>query len=104
MARVRWTQHALDDLRAIVDFIARDSSTYAARLARKLVEAPRRLSTLPRSGARVPEFERDDLRELTVRPYRIIYAIREDECLVVAVIHGSRDLPLLVDPKDLPGE
>jgi toxin ParE1/3/4 len=104
MAQVRWTEPALDDLQAIVDFISRDSTAYAARLAHKIVEAPRRLATFPRSGARVPEFDRDDLRELTVRPFRVIYAIRGDECLVVTVIHGSRDLSLLVDPENLPGE
>lgn len=104
MAQVRWTEPALDDLQAIVEFISRDSATYAARLAQKIVEAPRRLGTLPRSGAKVPEFDRDDLRELSVRPYRILYSIRGDECLIVAVIHGSRDLSHLVDPENLPGE
>ena len=34
----------LDDLQAIVDFVTRDSAAYAARLARKIVEAPRRLA------------------------------------------------------------
>ena len=62
MAEVRWTEPALDDLQAIVDFISRDSPAYAARLA-----------TLPRSGTRVPEFDREDIRELTVRPFRIIH-------------------------------
>jgi len=104
MAQVRWTEPALDDLRAIVDFISRDSATYAARLAQKIVEAPRRLATLPRIGAKVPEFDRDDIRELAVRPYRIPYAIRGDECLVLAVIHGSRELSHLVDLDNLPGE
>ncbi len=102
MAQVRWTESALDDLRAIVDFVSRDSSAYAARLAQKIVEAPRRLVMLPHSGARVPEFNRDDIRELTVRPYRIVYASRGEECHVVAVIHGSRDLASLVDPDNLP--
>jgi toxin ParE1/3/4 len=101
MAEVRWTEPALDDLQAISEFIARDSPAYAARLTRKIVEAPRRLVMLPRSGTRVAEFGRDDIRELMVRPFRIIYAIRGDVCHVVAVIHGSRDLPSVLDPDDL---
>ncbi len=100
MAQVRWTEPALVDLQAIVDFISRDSPAYAARLAEKIVEAPRRLMTFPKSGALVPEFDRDDIRELTVRPFRIIYAIRGEECHIVAVIHGSRDLSRLVDRDD----
>lgn len=102
MAQIIWTEPALDDLRAIVEFIARDSQAYAARLAQRIVEAPKRLEVLPRIGSRVPEFDRDDLRELSVRPYRILYAIRGETCSVVAVIHGSRDLPALIDPEDLP--
>lgn len=104
MAQVRWAEPALDDLQAIVDFISRDSAAYAARLTHKIVEAPRRLAALPRSGARVPEFDRDVIRELTVRPFRVICAIRGDECLVVAVVHGSRDLSRLIDPDNLPVE
>lgn len=57
---------------------------------------------MPQSGARVPEFDRDDIRELVVRPYRILYAIRGETCHVVAVVHGSRDLLRLIDPEDLP--
>src|SRR5581483_4377303 len=103
MAQITWAEPALDDLLAIIEFVGRDSRSYAARLGQKIVEAPRRLVKLPRSGSRVPEFDRDDIRELVVRPYRIIYAIRGDDCHVVAVIHGSRDLPALLDPNQLPG-
>jgi addiction module RelE/StbE family toxin len=101
MAQVNWTEPALEDLRAIVEFISRDSTAYAARIGTRIVEAPRRLRNFPRSRARVPEFDRDDIRELIVRPYRILYAIRRDECVVLAVIHGSRDLPSVLDPDEL---
>lgn len=104
MAQVTWAEPALDDLRAIVDFVGRDSAAYAARLGQRILEAPRRLASLPRSGSRVPEFDRDDIRELTVRPYRIIYAVRGELCLVVAVIHGSQDLPKHVDRDEIIGE
>ncbi|MHB1559031.1 MAG: type II toxin-antitoxin system RelE/ParE family toxin [Isosphaeraceae bacterium] len=102
MARVYWTESALDDVRDITEFVARDSPAYAARLADRLVKAPRRLAALPRSGAIVPEFGQDAIREVVVRPYRIIYEIRGEDCFVVAVIHGSRDITRLFDPGNLP--
>jgi plasmid stabilization system protein ParE len=96
MGQVIWTEPALGDLRAIIDFVAMDSPTYAARLGTRLVEAPRRLIRLPRSGSRVPEFDLDHIREvLSVRPYRIIYELRGEHCYVVAVVHARRDLPTL---------
>lgn len=68
----------------------------------KRVQAPRRLALLPRSGAIVPEFRRDTLREILVRPYRVIDQIRDADCFVVAIVHGSRDLARLIDPDSLP--
>jgi toxin ParE1/3/4 len=102
MGQVHWTESALDDLTDIANFVARDSPAYAERLVAKLVEAPRRLAAFPRSGSIVAEFRLDAIREIVVRPYRIIYQIRDDECFVVAIVHGSRDLVSVIDPDSLP--
>jgi addiction module RelE/StbE family toxin len=104
MGQVHWAESALDDLSDIVDFIAKDSPAYADRLAAKLVEAPRRLAQFPRIGSMVPEFQQDSIRELWVRPYRIIYVVRGESCCVAAIVHGSRDLSSLLPQDDLPGE
>jgi plasmid stabilization system protein ParE len=44
MARVSWTSRALDDLRAIHDFIARDPARAAAALVERLLTATERLA------------------------------------------------------------
>lgn len=95
MGQVIWTQSGLDDLADVMDFVARDSSAYAARLGTRLVETPRVLARWPRSGSIVPEFDVDHVREVIVRPYRVIYVVRGDDCFVVAVVHGARDLAAL---------
>jgi len=44
----------------------------------------------------MPEFERDELRELIVRPYRLIYSISDSQVVILHVIHGARllgDIP-----------
>jgi len=64
MGRVHWAESALDDLKDIADFVAKDSPAYAARLSARLVEAPRRLAQFPRIGSIVPEFQQDAIREL----------------------------------------
>jgi toxin ParE1/3/4 len=102
MGQVHWTESALDDLRDVTEFVAKDSPAYAERLATKLVEAPRRLASFPWSGSIVPEFQQDAIREILVRPYRIIYQIRGEDCFIVAVVHGGRDLRRLMVPHDLP--
>lgn len=40
----------------------------------------------------VPEFDDENLRELIVYNYRIIYRVEQDQALMVAVIHGKRVL------------
>jgi plasmid stabilization system protein ParE len=40
----------------------------------------------------VPEFLRDDLRELVEPPYRIIYRIYPDAVEVLAIAHGRQDV------------
>jgi toxin ParE1/3/4 len=92
MGQVHWSEPALDDLRDIVNFVARDSPAYAVKLGNRIAQAPRHLATFPRLGSIVPELATDQIRELWVRPYRIIYQVRGEDCFILAVVHGSRDL------------
>ena len=104
MGQVHWSEAALDDLRDIVSFIAKDSPAYAAKLANRISEAPRPLAAFPRLGSVVPELGQAIIRELWVRPYRIIYLMRDPDCYILAVVHGSRDLSGFSPPNEPPGE
>jgi addiction module RelE/StbE family toxin len=92
MAIVRWTQHALDDLRDIHDFIARDSPRAAESLVDRLLTATERLATFPESGRVVPEFPELTYREIIVSSYRALYRQEENAVWIAAVIHGRRHL------------
>jgi toxin ParE1/3/4 len=50
------------------------------------------LAQFPRSGRMVPEFGDENVRELIVYSYRVIYRIHEQEAVIAAVIHGKRAL------------
>ena len=89
---IRWSPVAHDDLRDAVAYIAEGSPAYADALIDTVFEAVDGLSTFPRMGHVVPEFDRPDLRQISVRPYRLIYQVRSDDVLVVALVHGARDL------------
>jgi len=92
VAAVRWTISAREDLRAIVEYIGRDSPTYAAATAARVVSAVGKLRRHPALGRVVPELENPTIRELIVRSYRVIYQIRGQQVGVLAVVHGSREL------------
>ena len=95
--RLRWSRRAEADLEAIADYIAADDPVAAARWVEKLLERARKAALLPFAGRVVPEFKRDDLREVFVRTYRIVYRIREDEVQVIVVFEGHRLFPADVD-------
>ena len=89
MARVTWTEQALDDLDAILLFIARDSTRYAQLFAQRVFAAAQQLVEFPRSGRIVPEIGQEDLREPIVQSYRIIYWLESGEAQILAVHHGA---------------
>lgn len=92
MAEIRWSLTAAADLRDIEEFVARDSPVYAVRLTDRIVEAVERLEAFPLSGRMVPEFERDDLREVILGSFRIVYLTQGESVTVLRVVHGARDI------------
>ncbi len=90
---IRWTDRARNDLIEIGDFIAKDKPDAAARWVDMLIEAVERAGAFPLSGRVVPEIDRDDIREVIRRPYRIVYRISEEAIDVLTVFEGHRRLP-----------
>lgn len=96
MAEVRWSVAARNDLEEIEDFIARDSPARAIAFVDALVASTDRLEVSPRVGREVPEFGREELREMIFRDYRVIYLVRDPFVTILRVIHGARDLRRLL--------
>ncbi|HMF32097.1 MAG TPA: type II toxin-antitoxin system RelE/ParE family toxin [Candidatus Lokiarchaeia archaeon] len=92
--KINWTKPALADLDSIYDYIKRDSEFYADRFVGKILEAIDRLVKLPEMGRIIPEANQEDLRELILRNYRIMYRFNRDNKMItiLAIIHGSRNL------------
>jgi plasmid stabilization system protein ParE len=44
-------------------------------------------------GAKVREYQAQDIREVIERPYRIIYRVRANQVDILAVVHGAQLLP-----------
>ena len=90
---LQWSDVAAADLDDIYDYIARDVPYYAELFVDQLVSATDRIEAHPRIGRRVPEAgHRDDIRELFVQRYRVIYRVDVDGILILTIVHGSRDL------------
>ena len=98
MAEVVWSETALTAVRQITEYIARDSERAALIFAEEILDLPANLRAFPRIGRIVPEFQRDNVRELIHGNYRLLYLIKGETCLISTVIHSKRDLQRHVDP------
>ena len=88
---VTWSDQAKADLRHIHDFIAADSRHYAKTVTQAIVDKTLVLSELPRYGKVVPELSDENIREIHLYSYRIMYEIKADRIHVLAVVHARRD-------------
>lgn len=93
MIRLEWSPRARADLDSIRSYIALDSTVYADLVVRRLIAAPERLTQYPEIGRVVPEVGEQRLRELIVRPFRIVYRISPGLAEIVTVFRSSREFP-----------
>ena len=94
MRALLWTLQARADLAAISAFISQDSPHYASVIIARLIAATDRLVPFPESGRTVPEFENPLIREVVLKPYRIVYRlVGVDEIHVLTVHHASQCFP-----------
>jgi plasmid stabilization system protein ParE len=90
--KVRWSHRAERDLYDIADYIALDDPAAALRWVQRLRERARKAARMPRAGRRVPELARDDLHEVFLGAYRIIYRVEARSIVVLTIIEGHARL------------
>lgn len=90
--RVVWTEHAYAQLDEAMAFIARDRPETAMAWLEIILDAGASLAELPDRGRVVPEASREDIRELIVSPYRLIYRRDPDTVTITMVVHERREL------------
>ncbi|MBI2981011.1 MAG: type II toxin-antitoxin system RelE/ParE family toxin [Deltaproteobacteria bacterium] len=87
--KIEWSPTAIRDLNRIVGLIAMDKMEVALRWARTIEKKVARLKRFPKSGRIVPEVGRDEIRELVIGSYRIIYKL-DKEISILTLFHGSK--------------
>ena len=90
--KILWTDPAIEDLRNLHGYIAKDSEEYANSFVERIILSVDKLANFPRIGRMVPEADQETIRELLYHNYRIIYRINNDLIEILTVVHGRRDL------------
>ncbi len=95
--RIEWSPEAIEDIESIADYIQRDSLFYAKAVVNKIFQCTEKLKEFPKIGRVVPELEKEDIRELIVYSYRLIYQVKENQILIIAIIHSKRQLEEVIE-------
>jgi plasmid stabilization system protein ParE len=86
---VDWRPRALSDIDAIFQHIAEENPIAARRVVREILLAGDSLVLFPKRGR---DGRISGTRELlAVRPYQIVYVIRNDVVTIVRVWHSAQD-------------
>ena len=97
---VKQSVPARNDLKQIHDYIAKDSKYYARTVIQDIVAKTGTLTDFPEIGRVVPEISNQNIRELIVYSYRLVYEISAGEIEILAIIHGRRDFESAWDIRD----
>jgi toxin ParE1/3/4 len=92
-----WSALARRELREIGQYIARDKPRAANQWIETLAAMAEQAAAMPLVGRRVPEYGRDDVREVIKRGYRVIYRVFDDRVEIITVREGHRQLPADID-------
>ena len=89
---VIWSDEAKADLHHIFDFIAKDSKHYGLKVIQNITAKTDILDELPRIGRVVPEIFDENVREIPIYSYRIIYEIMGQNVSILAIAHKRRKI------------
>jgi toxin ParE1/3/4 len=85
--RVIWSQGAHRELEEAVRHIAEEAPKAAGALLERLLTTASSLATLSDRGRAVPERQDPAVRELLVKPYRLVYLVSADRVVILGLIH-----------------
>ena len=94
MARLIWTEPALQDLEQLADYIALDDHVAAKRLVKKVFEQAELLESFPEMCPQPHDLPETVYRHLIVNPLRIFYRVDHDIVYIVYVMRHEKHLRL----------
>jgi plasmid stabilization system protein ParE len=91
--KIVWSPLAIERVETIADYIAVDNPNAADKWVKQLFSKVERLSLFPKSGRKVAEAARSDIREIPCAGHRVIYRVVGRQIWILTVRHGRQKLP-----------
>jgi len=95
--KIFWSPLAVERLEDIFEYLSKDNRAAAQKLVERIIKKIDSLSKFPERGRKVPEINREDIREVFEGEYRLIYRISSKKVFVLTI----RNFKQLLPDKDL---
>jgi plasmid stabilization system protein ParE len=91
--KISWSPLAVEKLENIYEYIALDDRTAAQKMINRIFKKAETLSKNPERGRKVPETNREEIREVFEGEYRIIYRIESKKVFILTIRNFKQLLP-----------
>lgn len=91
--KVVWSPLSFKRLENIYKFILDEDPVAAPKLINRIFERIESLTRYPERGRKVPEINRNEIREVFESEYRIIYKIEPKKILILTIRNFKQLLP-----------
>ena len=91
--KIVWSPLSIERLENISDYIAQDNPSAAQNFVENIFKKVDSLLQNPQRGRKVPEANRDEIREIFIKEYRIIYRIEKKRIIILTFRNFKQRLP-----------
>ena len=91
--KISWSPLAVEKLEDIYEYISIDNNSAAQKLVKSIFKKVETLAKNPERGRKVPEVNREEIREVFEGEYRIIYRIESKRILILTIRNFKQILP-----------
>lgn len=90
---VVWTDNAISHITEFIDEARNDTEETAKSYMNKLVDYTEIFETMPEIGKRIEYvISNYEIRQMIYKKHRIIYHIKENDAVILAVLHTKLDI------------
>ncbi len=93
MMKIIWSPLAAERLEDIYDYISVDNKAVARNVVERIFKKVESLAKNPERGRKVPEANREEIREVFEGEYRIIYKIESKRVSILTIRNFKQLLP-----------
>ena len=91
--RISWSPLSIERLDDISEYIAKDNISAAKYFIKRIFEKVETLPENPLRGRKVPEANREEIREVFEGEYRIIYRVEKKKLSILTIRNFKQKLP-----------